>query len=181
MVSTPAPQPIEPLRVTPGANPRIDPIERWFVVLLRFIALLLLARSLLSWFILIGLVEVPSLGETLFDPPYLILSLVIVTATISVIAATGLWLLAPWGAVLWLSMVAAGHRPDRPDARSDPWWSNCVLHRPCVPAPPHGQEPDGRRYLIATSRCFRVVAATQTHASSTRRNGGWLGDPHRNW
>ena len=107
MVSTPAPQPIDPLRVTPGPNPRIDPIERWFVVLLRFIALLLLARSLLSWFILIGLVEVPSLGATLFDPPYLILSLVIVTATISVIAATGLWLLAPWGAVLWLSMVAA--------------------------------------------------------------------------
>ncbi|MEM6710858.1 MAG: hypothetical protein AAF590_01075 [Pseudomonadota bacterium] len=106
MAIKPAPKPIEPLRVTPDPTSKAHPIERWLAALLRIIAVIFLARSIVSWFIVTGSIAVPDVGSGLFEPPFTFLSIIIVTSLASVIAATGLWLLAPWGAVLWLSLVA---------------------------------------------------------------------------
>lgn len=107
MVSGTAPKPIEPLRVTPKAKERLDPIERWFMVLLRFIGLVLLVRAIYGWFILTGFLQPVSMVEAMAAHPTLHLSLLVTLCTVSVIAGVGLWLLAPWGAVLWLTLVVA--------------------------------------------------------------------------
>ena len=104
--STP-PRPIEPIRVTPTRKERLDPVERWFVVVLRIIAFVLIARALLGWFVLTGLFMLPETIGVVSLSADMRLGLTAIMATISIIAGVGLWLLAPWGAVLWLSLVAA--------------------------------------------------------------------------
>lgn len=94
------PKAVEPIRVTPTKRSQLDTAERWFYFVLRAIGLVLIARALIIWFSLTGLL--------LTEPPEssLQLGLVIAAAIASVIAGVGLWLLAAWGAVLWLVLVA---------------------------------------------------------------------------
>jgi hypothetical protein len=105
MVATAPPKPIDPIRVTPEAKQRLDPIERWFIVVLRLIALVLLARAIFGWFVLTGFLQAVVASDAIAANPTLHTSLLVVVCTLSVIAAVGLWLLAPWGAVLWLTLV----------------------------------------------------------------------------
>lgn len=107
MTPSPSPRPIDPIRVTPTHKERLDPIERWFVVVLRIIGITLIARALFGWFILTGLFMPPEMPELGQITPDIRLGLFAVMATVGVIAGVGLWLLAPWGAVLWLGLVAA--------------------------------------------------------------------------
>ncbi|MFK7791703.1 MAG: hypothetical protein AB8B88_03425 [Devosiaceae bacterium] len=107
MASGAAPKPIEPIWVVPPPRQRLDPIERWFTVLLRFIALVLTGRAIFGWFIVIEFLPPAVVTDAMTANPTLYLSLLVIVSAVSVIAGVGLWLLAPWGAVLWLALVAA--------------------------------------------------------------------------
>lgn len=100
------PKPIDPIWVTPPPKQRLDPIERWFIVVLRVVALVLIARALHDWFVIIGFLE-PRVVARNVDAYRLFLALMTIMTSVAVIAGVGLWLLAPWGAVLWLVLVAA--------------------------------------------------------------------------
>ncbi|GAB5511694.1 MAG: hypothetical protein Rhims3KO_30950 [Hyphomicrobiales bacterium] len=95
-----APKAVEPIRVTPPKRSQLDMVERWFYFILRAIGLVLIARALIIWFSLTGLLATEQPESSLQ------LGLVIAAAIASVIAGVGLWLLAAWGAVLWLVLVA---------------------------------------------------------------------------
>lgn len=95
-----APKAVEPIRVTPPKRSQLDVVERWFYFVLRAIGLVLIARALIIWFSLTGLLSTQQPESSLQ------LGLVIAAAIASVIAGVGLWLLAAWGAVLWLVLVA---------------------------------------------------------------------------
>lgn len=95
-----APKAVEPIRVTPPKRSQLDMVERWFYFVLRAIGLVLIARALIIWFSLTGLLATEQPESSLQ------LGLVIAAAIASVIAGVGLWLLAAWGAVLWLVLVA---------------------------------------------------------------------------
>ena len=99
------PQPIAPIRVTPERNARLEPVERWLLVVLRLIGLLLIVRALYGWFVLVGMVSLDG-GLAVEQLSPLDLSAFTVLSLVSVIAGVGLWLLAAWGAVLWLVLVA---------------------------------------------------------------------------
>lgn len=107
MARSSAPEPIDPIWVTPPPKLRLDPIERWFVVVLRLIALALLVRAVYGWLLIVGVLDHPELGDLLLGTPYVRFALFGVVTVASIIASVGLWLLAPWGAVLWLVIVAA--------------------------------------------------------------------------
>lgn len=95
-----APKAVEPIRVTPPKRSQLDVVERWFYFVLRAIGLVLIARALIIWFSLTGLLSTQQPESSLQ------IGLVIAAAIASVIAGVGLWLLAAWGAVLWLVLVA---------------------------------------------------------------------------
>ncbi len=101
------PGPIEPIWVTPPAKQRLDPIERWFVVVLRLIAVMLAVRAIYGWLLITGIFVHPELGADLLATPYVRFALFGTVAGACIVAAVGLWLLAPWGAVLWLVIVAS--------------------------------------------------------------------------
>lgn len=107
MARSSTPQPIDPIWVTPPPKQRLDPIERWFIVVLRVIALYLLVRAVYGWLLVTGFAVHPELGDALLGSPYVRFALFGIVTTASAIAGVGLWLLAPWGAVLWLVIVAA--------------------------------------------------------------------------
>jgi hypothetical protein len=107
MARTSAPEPIDPIWITPPPKQRLDPIERWFIVVLRIIALVLLVRAIHGWLLIVGILEHPELGRLLVADPYVRFALFGILTVASIIACVGLWLLAPWGAVLWLVIVAA--------------------------------------------------------------------------
>jgi uncharacterized membrane protein len=50
---------------------------------------------------------IPNLVAALLGTPYVRFALFGILTVASIIACVGLWLLAPWGAVLWLVIVAA--------------------------------------------------------------------------
>ncbi|MGD1886842.1 MAG: DUF6163 family protein [Cohaesibacteraceae bacterium] len=105
MAPSTRPQPISPIRVTPEKNARLEPVERWLLVVLRVIGLLLILRALFGWFILVGMTQFEE-GLAVEQLTSFEMSLFIVMSLVAVIAGVGLWLLAAWGAVLWLALVA---------------------------------------------------------------------------
>ncbi|MEM1284085.1 MAG: DUF6163 family protein [Pseudomonadota bacterium] len=105
MAPSTRPQPISPIRVTPEKNARLEPVERWLLVVLRVIGLLLILRALFGWFILVGMAQFEE-GLAVEQLTSFEMSLFIVMSLVAVIAGVGLWLLAAWGAVLWLALVA---------------------------------------------------------------------------
>jgi Family of unknown function (DUF6163) len=75
----------------------------WLVVFLRVMAGLSLLKGLYHWAVVCGM-DAP--GHTGFDSyavPYQIATAFF--AVIDLVAAVGLWLAAPWGAVIWLTSV----------------------------------------------------------------------------
>ena len=107
MPRTFVPQPLEPIRVTPATRIAESAAERWFFLVLRIVGALLIVRALYVWFCFTGFMDAyaPALDfEVAGTVQFALLS---GAAIASLIAGLGLWLLAPWGAVLWLVLVAA--------------------------------------------------------------------------
>lgn len=100
-----SPEPLPPIRVTPTGRPAESTLEQALFVVLRIIAITLIIRALYVWFCVTGFMPT-------FAPDYVIelttglqLTLIGGAAIASLIAGLGLWLLASWGAVLWLVLV----------------------------------------------------------------------------
>ncbi|MBV6658171.1 MAG: hypothetical protein KI785_10445, partial [Devosiaceae bacterium] len=105
MARTFAPQPLEPIRVTPPSRTAESKAEVWFFLLLRIVGVVLIARSLYIWFCFTGMM--PTFAPAYSFEPSSTLQFAVLSSTAigSLIAGLGLWLLAPWGAVLWLVLV----------------------------------------------------------------------------
>jgi len=85
--------------------------ERWparLVLFLRVMAGVSLLKGLYHWAIICGLDPAAEFGFESYSTPYQ--AATVFFAVIDLVAAVGLWLAAPWGAVVWLtsliSMVA---------------------------------------------------------------------------
>jgi uncharacterized membrane protein (DUF2068 family) len=70
--------------------------------------LVLLVRAIHGWLLITGLLRASRTWRLCCSvTPYVRFALFGMLTVASVIASVGLWLLAPWGAVLWLVVVAA--------------------------------------------------------------------------
>jgi hypothetical protein len=82
-----------------------QPKEQWpvrLVIFLRAMAGLALIKGLYHWAVICGL-EVNGQGFELQSTPFQVAT--VFFAVIDLVAAVGLWLAAPWGAVVWLTSV----------------------------------------------------------------------------
>lgn len=80
------------------------PPDRWarrFVVFLRAMAVLSLIKGLIHWAVVCGIGAPTPGGFADYPTPYQ--SATAFFAVIDLVAAVGLWLAAPWGAVVWLT------------------------------------------------------------------------------
>lgn len=87
------------------------PTDRWasrLVLFLRVMAAISLLKGLYHWAIVCGFDSPSSIGFDAYSTPFQ--AATVFFAVIDLVAAVGLWLAAPWGAVVWLtstiSMVA---------------------------------------------------------------------------
>jgi hypothetical protein len=80
--------------------------ERWasrLVMFLRLMAVVALVKGLYYWAIVCGVDAPTPAGFESYTLPYQ--SATVFFAVIDLVAAVGLWLAAPWGAVVWLTSV----------------------------------------------------------------------------
>ena len=75
----------------------------WLVVFLRVMAALSLAKGLYHWAVVCGINAPSSSGFDSYATPYQVAT--VFFAVIDLVAGVGLWLAAPWGAVVWLTSV----------------------------------------------------------------------------
>ena len=102
MTDTEQPQTLEPVQADEG---QVDG-KRWsyrLVLFLRAMAGLSLVKGLYHWAIICGVgAPLPS-GFDSYPTPYQVAT--VFFAIIDPVAGVGLWLAAPWGAVVWLTSV----------------------------------------------------------------------------
>ena len=82
------------------------PKEKWatrLVVFLRVMAVVALVKGLFHWAVVCGIEASSPAGFDGASTPYQ--SATVFFAVIDLVAAVGLWLAAPWGAVVWLTSV----------------------------------------------------------------------------
>jgi hypothetical protein len=77
----------------------------WLVVFLRVMAGVSLLKGLFHWAVICGFGAPPHTGFESFPAPYQVAT--IFFGVIDLVAAVGLWLAAPWGAVIWLTSVVS--------------------------------------------------------------------------
>ena len=75
----------------------------WLVVFLRVMAGVSLIKGLYHWAVICGIGTSGHSGFESYAAPYQIAT--VFFAVIDLVAAVGLWLAAPWGAVVWLTSV----------------------------------------------------------------------------
>lgn len=75
----------------------------WLVVFLRVMAGLSLLKGLYHWAIVCGIAAPYPSGFDAYPTPYQVAT--VFFAVIDLVAGVGLWLAAPWGAVVWLTSV----------------------------------------------------------------------------
>jgi hypothetical protein len=75
----------------------------WLVVFLRVMAALSLFKGLYHWAIVCGINAPFPSGFDSYSTPYQVAT--VFFAVIDLVAGVGLWLAAPWGAVVWLTSV----------------------------------------------------------------------------
>ena len=75
----------------------------WLVVFLRVMAAISLAKGLYHWAIVCGIKAPFPSGFDAYPTPYQVAT--VFFAVIDLVAGVGLWLAAPWGAVVWLTSV----------------------------------------------------------------------------
>jgi hypothetical protein len=102
MTNAEQPQTLEPVQADEG---EFDG-KRWshrFVLFLRVMAALSLFKGLYHWAIVCGIGAPFPSGFDAYPAPYQ--AATIFFAVIDPVAGVGLWLAAPWGAVVWLTSV----------------------------------------------------------------------------
>jgi Family of unknown function (DUF6163) len=77
--------------------------SHWLVLFLRGMAIVSLAKGLYHWAIICGIISPFPSGFDSFPMSYQVST--VFFAVIDLVAGVGLWLAAPWGAVLWLTAV----------------------------------------------------------------------------
>jgi len=75
----------------------------WLVIFLRVMAALSLFKGLYHWAIVCGINAPFPSGFDSYSTPYQVAT--VFFAVIDLVAGVGLWLAAPWGAVVWLTSV----------------------------------------------------------------------------
>ena len=75
----------------------------WLVVFLRIMAAISLAKGLYHWAVVCGIGAPAHSGFDAYPTPYQVAT--VFFAVIDLVAGVGLWLAAPWGAVVWLTSV----------------------------------------------------------------------------
>src|SRR5437764_9352964 len=75
----------------------------WLVVFLRAMAAVSLCKGLYHWAVICGLNAPFPSGFDAYPVPYQVAT--VFFAVIDLVAGVGLWLAAPWGAVVWLTSV----------------------------------------------------------------------------
>jgi hypothetical protein len=82
------------------------PKEKWaarLVMYLRVMAAVALVKGLFHWAVVCGITDTWPGGFEVASTPYQ--AATVFFAVIDLVAAVGLWLAAPWGAVVWLTSV----------------------------------------------------------------------------
>ncbi len=93
---------LDPVHAGEEEQPRDVWAER-LVLFLRVMAGLSLVKGLYHWAIVCGIDSPSSIGFEAYSTPYQVAT--VFFAVIDLVAAVGLWLAAPWGAVVWLTSV----------------------------------------------------------------------------
>jgi hypothetical protein len=75
----------------------------WLMLFLRVMAAMSLIKGLYHWAVVCGLGAPKGVGFDAYAAPYQAATAFF--AVIDLVAAVGLWLAAPWGAVVWLTSV----------------------------------------------------------------------------
>ena len=79
--------------------------SQWLVTFLRAMAAVSLIKGLYHWSVVIGIAAPNDAAFDGYATPYQ--AATIFFAVIDLVAAVGLWLAAPWGAVVWLTSVVS--------------------------------------------------------------------------
>src|SRR5271165_3436169 len=96
------PQTLEPVHADEGDDDAKQ-WSSWLVLFLRAMAVLSLCKCLYHWAIICGVGAPFPSGFDSYSTPYQVAT--IFFAVIDPVAGVGLWLAAPWGAVVWLTSV----------------------------------------------------------------------------
>jgi uncharacterized protein DUF6163 len=75
----------------------------WLIVFLRTMAAVSLIKGLYHWAVVCGISAPSPAGFDSYPTPYQVAT--VFFAVIDLVAGVGLWLAAPWGAVVWLTSV----------------------------------------------------------------------------
>ena len=101
-MNTRQPQTLEPVQSEDGeAGGQKWPF--WLVVFLRAMAAVSLIKGLYHWAVVCGINAPFPSGFDSYPTPYQVAT--VFFAVIDLVAGVGLWLAAPWGAVVWLTSV----------------------------------------------------------------------------
>jgi hypothetical protein len=79
--------------------------SHWFVLFLRVMAAVALIKGLYHWAVVLGIDAPKDVSFDNYATPYQVAT--VYFAVIDLVAAVGLWLAAPWGAVVWLTSVVS--------------------------------------------------------------------------
>jgi hypothetical protein len=96
------PHTLEPVHADEGEDDAKQ-WSSWLVLFLRAMAVLSLCKGLYHWAIICGVGAPFPSGFDSYSTPYQVAT--IFFAVIDPVAGVGLWLAAPWGAVVWLTSV----------------------------------------------------------------------------
>ena len=102
MTNTDRPQRLDPVQADEGETEG-KRWPYWLVVFLRVMAAISLAKGLYHWAIVCGISAPFPSGFDSYPTPYQVAT--VFFAVIDLVAGVGLWLAAPWGAVVWLTSV----------------------------------------------------------------------------
>jgi len=96
-------EPVQPVSAEETIGRHLDVWSRRLVMFLRAMAGLSMIKGLYHWAVVCG-INAPTPGG-FADHPTPFQSATVFFAVIDLVAAVGLWLAAPWGAVVWLTSV----------------------------------------------------------------------------
>jgi hypothetical protein len=96
------PQTLEPVHADEGQG-ESKQWASWLVVFLRTMAAVSLLKGLYHWAVICGINAPFPSGFDSYPTPYQVAT--VFFGVIDLVAGVGLWLAAPWGAVVWLTSV----------------------------------------------------------------------------
>jgi hypothetical protein len=102
MINSEQSQVLEPVHAGEGKSDR-KRWAYWFLVFVRVMAIVSLGKGLYHWTIVCGINAPFPSGFDSYPTPYQVAT--VFFAIIDLVAGVGLWLAAPWGAVIWLTSV----------------------------------------------------------------------------